>query len=268
MSLETAFYATAALGVGPWLFHRGFRTLRTRRLIANTPTARIRSMAMGLVEITGTVEPRSTVLSPFAGKPCAYWEVDVSSRTRRGWAVIHRNHSGSPFYLRDATGLAMVYPHGSQCKIAFGTEEYCQGLMLPSCYADYMNDHASTLGRLASFGTLRFRERLLEAGDRAYVLGTAMPRSKGQVIGEGESLLATGTDDAVVTRLRTLDHEVAAVVRRGENESTFIISQESEKSLMLDLGMRAALQVAGGPALTLFGLIYWLSAVSMGRRPW
>src|SRR5262245_52293181 len=120
--------------------------------------------------------------------------------------------------LCDTTGLAMVYPHGSQSKIPFGTEEYCQGLMLPSCYADYLNEHASALGRIARLSTLRFRERLLEAGDRAYVLGTAMPRAQGRVVAEGESLLATGTDDAVATRLRALDHEVAAVVRRGENE--------------------------------------------------
>jgi hypothetical protein len=267
-NLETSFYATAALLAGPWLFHRGFRTLRTRRLIANTPTARIRSMAMGLVEITGTVEPRSTVLAPFSAKPCAYWEVDVSSRTRRGWTVIHRNQSGSPFFLRDETGLALVYPRGSQCKIAFASEEQCAGMMLPPCYAEYMDQRASALGKLARLGTLRFRERLLEAGDRVYVLGTAVPRAQGRVVAEGELLLATGTDDAVATRLRALDHEVAAVVRRGENETTFIISQESERGLMLDLGARAFLQVAGGPALTLFGLGYWLLALSSGRRPW
>jgi hypothetical protein len=266
-NLETSLCATAALVAGPWLFHRGFRTVRTRRLIANTPTARIRSMAMGLAEINGTVEPRSTLTAPFSGKPCAYWEVDISSRGRRGWAVVHRNHSGNPFFLRDQTGVALIYPHGSECKISFGSEEHCQGLMLPSCYGDYMNTHASLVGQLARVGTLRFRERMLEAGARVYVLGTAMPRAQERVIGDGAQLQATGTDDAA-GRLQTLDHEVAAVLRRGENESTFIISQESEKGLMLDLGARAFLEVAGGPALTLFGLFYWLVAMSSGRRPW
>jgi hypothetical protein len=266
--IETSLYATAALAAGPWLFYRGFRTMRTRQLIANTPTARIRSMAMGLAEINGTVEPRSAVYAPFSGRSCAYWEVDVSSRTRRGWTVVHRNQSGNPFFLRDETGLALIYPHGSQCKIHFGTEEHCQGLMLPQCYADYMNEHRSAIGQLARLGTLRFRERMLEPGVRVYVLGTATPRAQGRVVAEGESLLATGTDDAVATRLRALDHEVSAVVRRGDNETTFIISQESEKSLMLDLGARALLQVAGGPVLTLFGLGYWLATMSSGRRPW
>ena len=259
--------ATAALAVGPWLYWRGFRTLRTRRLIANTPTARIRSMAMGLVEINGAVEPRSTVIAPFSGKACAYWEVDISTRHRRGWTVVHRNQSGSPFYLRDETGVALVYPHGSQCRIHFGSEEQCQGLMLPPCYAEYMNAHASALGMLSRIGILRFRERMLEAGQRVYVLGTATPRSQAHVIAEGDQLLATGTD-ATAVRRHSLDHGLAAVVRRGENESTFIISQDSEKGLMLDLGARALLQLVAGPALSLFGLGYWLMTWSSGRRPW
>ena len=260
--------ATAALAAGPWLYWRGFRTLRTRRLIANTPTARIRSMAMGLVEINGVVEPRSTLAAPFSGKACAYWEVDISARGRRGWSVVHRNHSGNPFYVRDETGVALVYPHGSECRIRFGSEEHCQGLMLPPCYAEYMNAHASAIGQLTRIGVLRFRERMLEAGERVYVLGTAMPRSQAHVVAEGEQLQATGTDDATAVRRHALDHELVAVVRRGENERTFIISQDSEKGLMLDLGARAILQLVGGPALSLFGLGYWVMALSSGRRPW
>ena len=61
---------------------------------------------------------------------------------------------------------------------------------------------------------------------------------------------------------------MAALVRRGENESTFIISQDSEKALMLALGARALMQLVGGPTMTLFGLGYWLFAFSSGRRPW
>ena len=267
-SVEATFWASAALAAGPWAYYRGFRTLRTRRLIANTPTARIRSMAMGLVEINGRVEPRSTLAAPFSGKPCAYWEVDIAMQQRRGWSIVHRNHSGNPFYLSDETGVALVYPHGSDCRIRFGTEEHCQGLMLPACYAEYMNANTSALGRLARIGNLRFRERILETGQRVYVLGTATPRSQARVVADGDMLQATGTDDAVATRLHTLDREFTAVVRRGEHETTFIISQESEKGLMLSLGARAVLQLIGGPVLTLGGLGYWLSVVSSGRRPW
>lgn len=268
IALEAAAWATAGLAAGPWLYWRGFRTLRTRRLIANTPTARIRSMAMGLVEINGAVEPRSTVIAPFSGKPCAYWEVDVALRSRRGHRIVHRNQSGSPFYLSDETGVALVYPHGAECRINYGTEEVCSGLMLPPCYAEYMDAHSSLVGRLARIGQLRFRERRLEAGQRVYVLGTAIPRSRAHAVADVEAVQATGTDGPLATRRQTLDREVVAVVRRGENERTYIISQDSEKGLMLSLGAVALLQLLGGPILTVAGLGYWLTALSSGRRPW
>ena len=266
--IEAAAWATAGLATGPWLYWRGFRTLRRRRLIADTPTARIRSMAMGLVEINGAVEPRSTVYAPFTGKPCAYWEVDVAIQNRRGHRIVHRNQSGSPFFLSDETGTALVYPRGAECRIHYGTEEVCPGLMLPPCYAEYMNEHGSAIGRLTRMGLLRFRERILEAGQRVYVLGTATPRSIAHAVTESDAMQATGTDGGPATRRTTLDHEVVAVVRRGENERTFIISQDSEKGLMLTLGAQALLQLVGGPILTVVGLGYWLMALSSGHRPW
>jgi hypothetical protein len=266
--IEAAACATAGLAAGPWLYWRGFRTLRRRRLIADTPTARIRSMAMGLVEINGAVEPRSTVVAPFTGKACAYWEVDIALQSRRGYRIVHRNQSGNPFFLSDGTGTALVYPRGAECRIHYAAEEACPGLMLPSCYAEYMSEHATMVGRLARLGQLRFRERILEAGQRVYVLGTAMPRSQARAVADVDAMQATGTDGSPASRRETLDREVVAVVRRGENERTFIISQDSEKGLMLTLGARALLQLVGGPILTVAGLGYWLMALSSGRRPW
>jgi hypothetical protein len=269
IDIRLALAATAALGSGPIVFGRGFRHLRTCRLIENTPTARVRSMPMGLVEINGQVIPRSTVVAPFSGQSCAYWEVDVSVRGRRrgGWTVVHRNRSGHPFYLRDETGLALVYPHGADCRIRGGTDEDCLGLNLPACYADYLKQHPSVLTPVIRVSNLRFRERKLEEGQRVYVLGTAVPRSHEVVISEGDSLAATGTDDRHVARLRSLDAELDAVVRRGENEGTFLISQESERDLVLGLRWKALGLIVGGPALTLLGLGYWLDVLSAGWAP-
>ncbi|MGH7742142.1 MAG: hypothetical protein ACRENS_08975, partial [Candidatus Eiseniibacteriota bacterium] len=63
--IRSPIYATAAAIGGLVMFVRGFRAWNERRLIENTPTARIRSMAMGLVEIEGVVEPRSVLAAPF-----------------------------------------------------------------------------------------------------------------------------------------------------------------------------------------------------------
>jgi E3 Ubiquitin ligase len=260
------FYATLGLVAGPGMFWRSFRDMRMRRLIQNTPASRIRSMAMGLVEVNGHVAPRSVVTAPFSGKPCAYWEVDVATRARRNaWSVVHRNASGHPFYLSDDTGTALVYPQGSRCTIQYQVEEECSGLALPDCYADYFRDQHLGMSTLWRMGALRFRERLLEEGQQVYVLGSATPRAHAVAISDGDEMAATGTDDAHLHRVQAPAIEPSAVIRRGENETTFIISQQSERDLTAQLGLRATGELIGGPALTLLGLGYWLYVLHTGR---
>jgi hypothetical protein len=264
--LDLPFWATLALGTGSVMFWRSFRDLRMQRLIQNTPTSRIRSMSMGLVEIDGEASPRSVLTAPFSGRPCAYWQVDIATRSRRsGWQVVHRNASGNPFFLRDETGVALVYPQGATARLNFQVEEECLGMSLPDVYAEYLKERRPAGHELWRLGSLRFRERTLEAGQRIYVLGTAMPRPQSVAISMDDELEATGTDDRRAHRLHSLDHEARAVIRRGENESTYIISQQSERELTMQLGLRATARLIGGPALTLFGLAYWLHALSTSR---
>src|SRR5262249_52695619 len=132
MHVPFPVFATLALGAGPWLFVRSFRDFRTRRLIENTPPVRIRSMAMALGEINGQIVQRSEYQAPFSGRPCAYWQVDIATRGRNNtWSIVHRNASGSPFYVRDETGLAMVYPQGADCRVQNQVEETCMGINIP-----------------------------------------------------------------------------------------------------------------------------------------
>ncbi|HVP14830.1 MAG TPA: GIDE domain-containing protein [Terriglobales bacterium] len=258
--LPIAIWASLALGGGPILLWRSLRDFRTRRLLQNTPTARIRSMPMGLVELCGEAVPRSELAAPFSGRSCAYWQVDISIRGRRdSWRVVHRDASGHPFFIRDETGVALVYPQDATVKLACGAEEVCSGASLPDCYAQYLKEHRLMFWRM---NTLRFRERLLEPSDRVYVLGTATPRAQAVSISMDDEAEATGTDDRRVRRLQTLDHEVRGVIRRGENERTYLISHQSERELTMDLGLRAAAELVGGPLLTLFGLGYWADALS------
>jgi len=271
-SHELAAWATVGLFTGPWLFIRGFRELRTQRLIQNTPTARIRSMAMGLAEVNGVIECRSMVTAPFSGRPCACWNVDISVQGRKHqWSVVHRATSGQPFFLRDETGVALVYPRGADCRVNFGAEEVCHGLALPDCYASYV----ATLGprrHLWRFAMLRFRERVLEEGAQVYVMGTATPAAQSFTVSEGDGMVAagedaleaTGTDEWRARRVRARDQHVSAVLRAGEHEKTFVISQDSERTLTTGLGLKAVAKLVGGPVITLMGLGYWLHALSSG----
>lgn len=261
-SFEIPVYATLALAAGPVLFARAFRDFRTRRLIENTPTARIRSMAMGLVEIHGEVVERSEHLAPFSGRPCAYWQVEIATRSRRnGWTVVHRAASGSPFFVRDETGLALVYPKDAECRVMQPVEETCSGISLPDCYANYMDEHQLMFRHVWRLSTLRFRERVLEEGQRVFVMGTAAPRPQVLEVSQ-EVPEATGTDGPHERHIRTLQEEAVGSIRRGENERVFIISQQSERELTLGLSLKAWAELIGGPVLTVAGLAYWLATLA------
>lgn len=262
-NLQFGAFSMFALLMGPWLFLRAFRDLRVRRLIENTPTAHIRSMAMGLVEINGEVIPRSEHQAPFSARPCAYWEIDISTRTRNnGWNVVHRSSSGSPFFIRDETGIALVYPKGSDCRVQSQVEETCLGINVPACYLEYMDAERLAFRHVWRLSTLRFRERILEEGQAVFMLGTAVPRPNAMSVSMDDEIQATGTDGPHERRIHSLQSEVAAIVRRDDHHDVFIISQESERQMTSLLGMKAWAGMLAGPALTLMGLAYWLNILT------
>jgi hypothetical protein len=198
--------------------------------------------------------------------------VDISSQGRKNtWTSVHRNRSGSPFYLRDETGLALVYPQGLDARMAYADSEVCSGLNLPGVYADYLREHRTRLGPFARLATLRFRERRVEEGSVVYLLGTATPRARVTAVNDEQAFLATGTDDPAAVafrakRVQSHDAEVAATIRRGEHAPVFLMSHEPEESLRFVLSLQWKLMLAGGPLVTAFGLWCLLSMIP-GAKP-
>lgn len=252
---------------GTWAFVQGFRALRTWRLLRDTPTARVRSMAMGFVELSGQVEPRSDLAAPFSGRRCVWWEVEISTRSgrRRGrdsWSVVHRKSSGRPFYLRDETGVALVYPEGANVKINFATEETTHGFGVPDLYMQHMEEQNLGMRRMWALGAMRFRERTLEAPARVFVLGRAHPKPMARDVSFDDlELAATGTEArrpapgfAADGALEARDAEVRGVIRRGASDEPFLVGQRSEAELVLEFGLRAFGGLLLGPPLAVFGV--------------
>lgn len=248
---------------GTWAFVQGFGALRTWRVLRDTPTARVRSMAMGMVELNGQVESRSDLVSPFSGRTCVWWEIEIStmsgrSRGNSNWSVVHKKASGQPFYLRDETGVAMVYPQGANVKVNFATEETTHGLGVPELYMQYMEQQGLGLRRMWALGAMRFRERVLEAPQRVFVLGRAFPRAMTREVSFADIEVAvTGTDGGrheSATRQSERDEDVRGVIRQGGSGEPFLIGQRSESELVLEYAVRGFGGLILGPALACFGL--------------
>lgn len=260
MSLAWSLGSAAAVGAGAWAFAAGFRALRVKRVIESTPTTRIRSLAMGLVELQGAVRARSRVTAPFSDRPCAWWAVEVqtlrqSSKGLRTWNTVYREQSGHPFYLEDGTGTALVYPQGAEMRAGGVVAEETNGLGVPEPYAGFMAGRNLGMRHLWVVGPMRFTERTLEDGRAVFVLGHATPRPQAVTVSmDDEALAATGTEAVGATYVRQHDGECGAVIRRGPHDVAFLISERSEKSMTFEYGLKAFGGIVGGPLLTLFGL--------------
>src|SRR5678815_2965406 len=78
--LFISIFAAAGMLFGLVLIVRGFANLKTRRYVESLPPSRIRSMALGPVELTGVVGPGLEVPDPVYRRPCVYYAVTVEHR--------------------------------------------------------------------------------------------------------------------------------------------------------------------------------------------
>jgi hypothetical protein len=117
-ALEVFLVLLAGFGGGLYLVYDGFETWQLARLLADTPTSTVRSMAAGRVELEGTVrEHETTIDPPFRSDPCVYVRWEVERRERRTdddgdtyyvWETKADGWDAVPFGLDDDTGSVLV----------------------------------------------------------------------------------------------------------------------------------------------------------------
>jgi hypothetical protein len=262
-----------AVGLGAVTFVHGFRSLRLQRLIRDTPTAKVRSLAMGLVELQGSLRGRSRTRAPFSDRDCVWWEVELQtgSQSNKGgkrWHTVHRERSGHPFYLDDGTGTALVFPQDADVRAGHVVSEETHGFGVPEPYAGYMQSRELGMRHLWSMGRMRFRERVLEAGRSVYVLGRAEPKAHAvEVSMDEEALVATGTDAIGAQHVRVHDGRCSAVIRKGRRDPALLISDQSEKIMTVEYGLKAFGGLVGGPLLAMFGLWCLVELARSGDLP-
>lgn len=117
------FYLWPIVGtcIGIYLFCHGFFLLQRKRLIMNTPASKIRSAAMGLVEVSGLAAGPYTLTAPITGVPCYYYRTLIWQWKQRGknssWVKECDETLHVPFYLEDETGRLLVNPQGAELDI-------------------------------------------------------------------------------------------------------------------------------------------------------
>jgi hypothetical protein len=170
------FWAAVGAIAGVFLFLRGFSMLRCKRLIMNTPSSKIRSASMGLVEISGTAKGRQTVPAGITGEACYYyramaWQLRQSGRNRE-WKKVADESLYVPFFIEDATGEALVDPQGAELDIhcdfkdELGSSFFGSGMMPENASRFLLRYGLSTSEKI------RLEEYCIKPGDPLFVLGT------------------------------------------------------------------------------------------------
>jgi len=168
----------AALGAcgGLYLFYRGFRILQRKRLIVNTPTSKIRSAALGLVEINGLAAGPYTISAPITGRACYYhrtlaWELRKSGKNEE-WQQVADESLHVPFYVDDNTGLQLVNPQGAEMDLHRDFhEEYSNSMFfgkeMPESVRAFLARHA-----VSGDHRVRVDEYCIKPKNALFILGT------------------------------------------------------------------------------------------------
>ncbi|MBU0472099.1 MAG: E3 ubiquitin ligase family protein [Nanoarchaeota archaeon] len=241
--LKLFLYTIIGFIIGLVLFFKGFKWMKQKQMIENIPTSKIRSLAMGLVEIKGKVisQAGKVLKSPFSQSDCVYYKYTIEEYRRSGkhsrWVTIDKGEKGDYFYLKDDTGSVLVYPIGAEVNISLDNEFGSGFGRAPnSAITSFINENK--LLRL-SFGNpqRRYKEYFIAPNDELYILGTA---DDNPFVDEATAKM--GVEDVMI--------------KKGNNESFFYISDKPENKLLSSLRWKTFGGLFGGLILLLVCLFF------------
>ena len=234
-------YSFIGLVAGIVAFFHGFGSMRLKRMIEDTPTSKIRGIAMGLVEVYGQALPTEKPLkSPLSGADCVYYKYLVEELRSSGkstyWATIKSGQDNAPFYVKDDTGQVLVDPQGADIDIPANFHwQTSLARPMPQSVMAFLDDQHLAYKGIFGYKQLRCTEYYIAPKDKLYVMGTA-----------GENPLVKSS----------ADHEEMIMIQKGKNSPFYYISDSAEKDILSKLHWKVIWAFYGGGALAVIWLAY------------
>lgn len=172
------FIVWGAIGIamGIYLFFRGFYLLKRRRLILDTPFSKIRSAAMGMVEVSGLAVGPYTMIAPVTGRACYYYRTVAWEWKREGknnqWVKVAGECMHLPFFLDDNTGRVLVDPRGAELDLhrdfqeEFNTSFFSRNDS-PTSVDSFLARHG-----VATSNRIKIEECCIKPKNALFILGT------------------------------------------------------------------------------------------------
>lgn len=234
------------LGIG--LFVWAIISFKNKRLMENIPTSKIRSIAMGLVEIYGEVVARidNILKSPFSQNDCVYYRYKIEEYRSSGksshWATIRKGSNYVYFYLKDDTGKVLIDPHDAKIDIPSDNVFKSSIGKDPSYKIQQFlqKENVRFEGSLLGINrTLRYTEYFIAPKDKLYILGTA---ADNPFVKDASAL--KGVDDVII--------------KKGDHEKFYYISDKSERMILKRLNLIVICGFMFGSILIILGLISFI----------
>lgn len=189
---EGIFLGAAGAVAGAGLFFSAFGRLRLWRTMANTPTSKVRSVAMGEAELSGLAQPEpgtELLIAPLSSVHCVWWRFSIEeertrydSKGRREdyWVTLVEQRFDNPFRLADGTGDLRVIPLGAEVDTPPRLNLTTGGLFGAARPGGPMVErYPGGLGRRK-----RYKEWRIEPQRPLYALGNLKPTDGGPVMVE------------------------------------------------------------------------------------
>jgi hypothetical protein len=175
--VRPAIYCVIGLCAGLYLFFNGFRLLRRRRLILDTPVSKIRSASMGMVELSGLAVGPHTMVAPVTQRPCYYfrtlvWEWKQQGRSKT-WVKVAADCMHLPFFLDDNTAKVMIDPRGAELDLHRDfQQEFCDSFFttkeeVPSHVRLFLSRHG-----INTTNKIKVEEYCIKPKNALFVVGT------------------------------------------------------------------------------------------------
>jgi len=282
------------------LFIVGFRNYRQYRIMADTPLMPVRSVPMGLVHVSGKSTGGNPLIAPLTQVPCYYYKVTVEKKVKKDnkeeWEKAGTEQAEAPFYLEDTTGKILVQPQQAEFDVprSFWGEVQPRTLLSfghpPRKLDESLGVPMPTDEHLRGYLNGQFSRA------RAALEASGVPGANvmGKALGVAEKMQALGVSigaggvsmDFGNHTYRLTEHCLAAgrvcnvmgtctenpapadeydrnLIKRGENEKTFLITTKSEKQIEKSLRLKALFLVVLGAALIVGGVAIALRSAKM-----
>jgi hypothetical protein len=164
-------------GIGLFLY--GFRLLQRRRLILDTPFSKIRSAAMGMVEVNGLAVGPYTMVAPITARPCYYYRTLVWEWKQRGknkdWVKVAGECMHVPFFVDDNSGRVLVDPRGADLDLHRDFEqEFCDSFFTtkdpaPANVRSFLARHG-----IVTSNKIKVEEYCIKPKNSLFILATLM----------------------------------------------------------------------------------------------